>query len=486
MLTAVRQFFTRLFQPISSSQYFTGVKLFNNGDYEGAAEALQLVRQGVYKTSILYSSLAMFYLHRSLRNAALISFYNKDYIRCIQHCKEALIANPEDRVCRNYLAHAYHHVGQYGASIKQLRKLKEAEGERIDMRLNLAKILIKSDSMDEAIEILNNLIETYKSYPDFFLVLGIAHSKKGDSDGAVEYFKTAIDINPQFASAYLLMGLEQVLTTDYVEAHETFRRGIQSSPENTDLLFYFGLTGSLLSRLEGSQIMSFLKKNEIETPDDFVNVPDDLLQDLSFIDYRAVQERYSLLELDISYGEHFTFLDPIYDSPCLNSLIDVFESLTDSFPKYADYYYKLATFYIKAGNIEKAERHLLKALDINPQYIDALSDLASVYESENQLEQSLSLTDTILELAPDSAEHNLSRGRILVKLEQYAEATRSMRKAQELDSRYNYHLYLLGHILAEKEQFPLAHECWTIVKEFMPKVSRDLKRLRRKERRASA
>jgi tetratricopeptide (TPR) repeat protein len=474
MFARLKNFFRRLFQPISSSQYFVGVRLFNSGKYEESAQALQLVRQGIYKTSVLYSRLSEFYYHRALRNAALVAFYNRDFIRCIRHCKRALEVMPTDPVCRNYLAHAYHHVGQYGAAIKQLSTLSEVADGRKDVHFNLAKILVKADRMDEAIDILSALIDENARYADFHLIRGIAYARMGDSETAIRNYRESLRHNQTFTKAILLLGLEQVRITDYRAAFDTFRHGILIAPEDTDLLFYYGMTGNIISRLGES------------SGGDAVGGPDGqdeaIIQDISYLDHRVVEERHVLLDLDISYGEHFTFLDPIYDKPCLSNLVQVFESLTDTFPRYADYYYKLGTFYLKLGDVGSAERVFLRALDINPGYHDALNDLASVYESEGRLDEALGMVETVLSNRPEAAEQHLARGRILLKLGKLVDAAAAMRRAMELDERYNYHLYLLGHILRDEGMPEEAASCWRQVEQYIPVAEKDIRSVERRTR----
>lgn len=479
MWRRLRLLLAKIFQPFASAQYFSGIRKFNRGEYETSAEAFSLVSQGVYKVSLLYSRLADFYYQRALRNAALIAFYRNDFIRCIRHCKAALEVAPNDRVCLNYLAHAYHHVGQYGASIKHFRRLVELERNRTDVVFNLAKILIKGDRLTAAIELLDGLIRRFPIYPDFYLIRGIAHAKMGYSELAIDDFRATTSLNPQFANGTLLLGLELVRRTDYPGSYEVFRRGVQSCPDDFDLMFYFRFTGSILRRM---------KDNSQEAGEDaasdglLTESLDELIRDISFLDHRAERERNKLLDLDISYGEHFTFLDPVYDKPCLAALVQIFEFLIGSFPQYADYYYKLGAFYIKLGDLINAERVLLLALDINPTYVDALGDLAAVYENTERFAEALSLVTTVLEQRPESAFHLAARGRLLIKLDRLEEAADALRRAREIDDRYTYQLFLFGHILRERGKFAQARACWSEIREWSPEVPRLLRQLDKEER----
>ncbi len=480
MPNIVTRFFRRFFQPLTSAQYFTGIRLYNTGQYEDAASAFGLIREGIYRASLLYGRLSNFYFHRSLRNAALLAFYQRDYIRCIRFCQEALEATPDDLVCLNYIAHAFHHVGQYGAAIRQLEKLRDLAPGRDDILFNLAKINIKADLTEEAKRIIETLIERNPLFPDFHHIRGIAYGKESNVDKAIASFKRAVELNPKYANAILLLGLEQIRAFDYKAAQHTFRDGVTNCPENTELLFYYGLTSTILTRLKKLGINGSPTDGEPLARKG--NLPEDILDDIAYLDSRAVEEHQRMLELDISYGEHFTFIDPIYDKPCLSALVGVFETFISVYPAYADYFNKLGSFYQKISEVEKAQAAFKQALKLNPEYLDALDNLAAVYESEGRVSEALDLSNRILYKAPGNPEQLIKRGRLCLKLGHFDQAAEAIISASRSDNRYTYHLYALGQILKENDKPDLAGRCLRVANELLPDAARDLKGLRRLER----
>ena len=479
MLGSIKQFFGRLFHRLTKSQYSIGIKLYNDGRYEEAADALSLIREGIYRTSLLYNRLSNFYFYRALRNAALLAFYQGDYIRCIRHCQQALEVEPEEQVCRNYLAHAFHHVGQYGAAIRQLEALRSNSPDRDDIRYNLAKINIKAGRTATARKIIAELIEESPDFADFHHILGIAYGKEGNIDKAIESFRNAVGINHGFVNAVLLLGLEQIRSFNYHTACRTFKAGMTAKPNNSDLLFYYGLTCSIVTRLEAEGVKgNGAAKAQLGS----VALPGDLLDDIAYLDGRALEEHNRMLELDISYGEHFTFLDPIYDKPALEALVDVFESFINIYPTYADYYNKLGTFYKKIGNIEKAIMVLKTALEINPDYVGALVSLAGVYESEGHVEEAFDISQRVIELEPGRPELMVTHGRLCTKMGDFDTATNSMISAATVDNRFTYHLFVLGQILEENGHDSLAQRCRDVGRQLMPDAARDLRGFRRFER----
>jgi tetratricopeptide (TPR) repeat protein len=476
----LKRLLRRFFQPLTSSQYFTGIHLYNEGAYEDAANAFELIREGVYHASVLYNRLSEFYYHRSLRNAAILAFYQRDDVRTIRLCQQALEINPDDLVCRNYIAHAFHHIGQYGASIQQLNRLRDLSSERDDVLFNLAKICIKADRLQDAKEIINILIERKPDYADFHHIRGIAFGKEGNIERAVACFSRAVEINPRYENAALLLGLEQIRAFDYRAAQKTFKAGIKSCPDNTVLLFYYSLLSTILRRLDHNGPDPFTAGREALAGRD--DLPKEVLDDIAYLDARALEEHQRMLELDISYGEHFTFLDPIYDKPCLSALVGVFESFVTVYPAYADYYNKLGSFYRKIGENEKAEGSFMHALELNPEYTDALDNLAGIYESDGRIQQALDFCNRILYKAPGNPDQLIKRGRLCLKLGHFEQAAEAIISASRSDNRFTYHLYALGQILKENKRTELASRCWRVARELLPEAARDLKGLRKLER----
>ena len=245
-------------------------------------------------------------------------------------------------------------------------------------------------------------------------------------------------------------------------------------------MFYYGLTSTVLGRMARVNAERTVVDGDNPLADQ--SLPKDILDDIAYLDSKALDEHYKMLELDISYGEHFTFLDPIYDKPALRSLVDAFESLIAVYPAYADYYNKLGSFYKKIGETERAIDVLKTAIELNPEYVDALDNLAGVYESEGRFEEAFSLSERIIEKQPDNAEYLIKRGRLCVKLGYLDQAAEAFITASRLDSRYTYHLYVLGQILKENDNSDLAARCWRVASELLPEAARDLRGIRRLER----
>lgn len=462
---------------LPTPRYLKSIKKFNQGDYEGAAKDLCKLKKRFGFSSALYNVLSSFYCVRSNRNLAVLNFYQQNYDQCTSACRINLKLEPSDVVSRNYLAHSLYHLGEFDEAIEHLQTLSSQEESRTDVKLNLAKIMIAAGRYLEAIEVLDKLIKKFPDYADFHFARGLAFSKAWNSRLAIENYTQAFELNPTFSKGILLLALEYVRIYKYQTASDIFNQGMINCPEDIKIASY----ASCLKRIVANIDQKTLKEMPLRRVSDKMfwgeDIPRRVREDLSYISLMAKHESSKQLELDISYGEKFTFLNPIYDKPCLNKLIEIFNERTEAMPRYADYHFKKGQLFLKTRDLKNAKAQYLRALKINPDYEDALFSLIQVYESEEFWEESLFYTEKLLRIEKNTAIYHLTHGRILLKLDRPRHAVRALVKARELDSRYLYQLYLMGHIMKGKKEYELARECWVHTIGFMPIVSKELVKL---------
>ena len=66
--------------------------------------------------------------------------------------------------------------------------------------------------------------------------------------------------------------------------------------------------------------------------------------------------------------------------------------------------YELGRLYYNQGDISKAELCFTKAIEISPNYSNALYSLALIYQKQNKNKEALELFKKVLELNPDNEE----------------------------------------------------------------------------------
>jgi tetratricopeptide (TPR) repeat protein len=110
------------------------------------------------------------------------------------------------------------------------------------------------------------------------------------------------------------------------------------------------------------------------------------------------------------------------------------------------------------GELNVAVKYLKKAIEIYPDYEDAIFKLGYVLEKQEEYEEALKYYEKVIELNPKAWDAWYSIGIVYAKMEQYKKALPYMKKAYELkpdnpdvmDSYARLYRYLGNHKKADK------------------------------------
>ena len=102
----------------------------------------------------------------------------------------------------------------------------------------------------------------------------------------------------------------------------------------------------------------------------------------------------------------------------------------------------------RAGDIQSSVQHLEKAIEIDPDYMEAHNNLGVRYLSLDQFDKALTEFQRTVNLDPTSAKGHLNLSSALSILRRYPEAESAARRAVQLDPSSIQASYLLGQILA--------------------------------------
>jgi Flp pilus assembly protein TadD len=113
-----------------------------------------------------------------------------------------------------------------------------------------------------------------------------------------------------------------------------------------------------------------------------------------------------------------------------------YKKLVRQYPQEASYQNALGYYFLKAGNLEEAEAHFLKAIELDGSYPIAHNNLGVLYLQQGQSEQAEKEFREAIKLNPlyCKAQYNLAVA--FFRQRRYAEAAKAYLKAREIDSEY--------------------------------------------------
>jgi tetratricopeptide (TPR) repeat protein len=136
------------------------------------------------------------------------------------------------------------------------------------------------------------------------------------------------------------------------------------------------------------------------------------------------------------------------------------------------YHFNLANSYYESEQIEFALNAYLDALDIEPDYVPAINNLAEIYELAGEQEKARELFEYITRLEPDKALAYLNLGNHFLRHNNTVKAGSSYKQAISLDpacyEAYNNIGFILKHLGKYQEAIPYFRNCLEIKSDYEP------------------
>jgi protein O-mannosyl-transferase len=110
----------------------------------------------------------------------------------------------------------------------------------------------------------------------------------------------------------------------------------------------------------------------------------------------------------------------------------------------------LGAAFIQQGNPEQAEKHLTRAVEINPDYPEALSDLGMLLSDRGMYREAAARFTQALTLDPDNAEAHNNFALMLTRVDRFTEAIEHYQRAISLNPMFPKALNNLGAALAQQ------------------------------------
>lgn len=268
------------------------------------------------------------------------------------------------------------------------------------IRERLANIYIRTDKNEQAAKLLEDMVRENPTDPTTYFFLGSIAYEARQYDKAAEHYGTALRLNPDFEP------------------------------------IYYDLAGVHLARGEPAEAMALLEKARRQFKLNFT------LEFYSGIAQAAMENWTEALK-------HFGSAELVAKTSEPQRLNHV-------------YYYQLGAAYERSGNIPEAEKALRKALELSPNYAEALNYLGYTWADRGEnLNEARSMIERAVQIEPENAAFLDSLAWVLFKLKLPTEALGYMRKAIALSEEPDPTLLdHLGDILAELKNLEEAKDAY--------------------------
>lgn len=301
------------------------------------------------------------------------------------------------------LARGYKARGDFNEAEKYFKLVLQQNPERILSALELGKLLIIQQKLEKADSIFRNLSERYPENAGFQYQLGLIKEKQQDSTAGI-YFKNTIQLEPTHQDALFKLAKDELQHREYGMAINYSLMGLNANPGNVSLL-------SILAQ-------SYYNQKLYE---------------------KAIPEFEKILEL--GQGNEFVHSRlgfAYYNEGMYEKAIEQYNTALEFEDRNSDTHYNLGKLYAITGDLEKSEIHLLMAVLIKKQPVDAeFLSLGLTYKLQQDHKKALEYFNSALEENPENE-------RAL-----YERAIAADNYFKDLETRINYYVAYLNKFEAK-------------------------------------
>jgi len=264
------------------------------------------------------------------------------------------------------LAKAYVAKGDFSSGLKNYRIVLDKNPNKVLTAVEYGEVLMKAGKFESADSLFHQLANSYPKNASFQFQLGTIKEKQNDST-YLEYFERTIKIDSNHQQALYKLSKNALSLRDFATSEKLALQGLKTNPNNASLLSilaqtYFNENSFILA------ITPFEKLLELGQGNEFVH------SKLGYCYYRLHYHTKAIEQYNLALG---------YED------------------KNSDTHYNLGKLYARTGDLKKSETHLLMALLIKKQPVDAeFLSLALTYKLQEDYEKALNYLNSALEENP--------------------------------------------------------------------------------------
>ncbi|KAH3722053.1 protein O-mannosyl-transferase TMTC4-like [Dreissena polymorpha] len=148
--------------------------------------------------------------------------------------------------------------------------------------------------------------------------------------------------------------------------------------------------------------------------------------------------------------------------------IDLFTAGAHVCPGNAKVHYNIAKLNADSGNIDVAIHKYRHAIELNPQYDQAMNNLGNILKDRNELDEAEHLLERAVAVREEFAAAWMNLGIVKAALKKHAEAERCYYTAILHRRKYPDCFYNLGNLYLDIKQYDRAIEAWTNATKLRP------------------
>jgi tetratricopeptide (TPR) repeat protein len=325
---------------------------------------------------------------------------NSSRSRALEMLNRAARQNPGNPLLMQRLAEGFEQLGDSDRAIEFTLKLKERFPALPNWREKLIDLYLGKEDTIKASELLQQMIREAPTDPRPYFSLGKIAMQTKKPEQAIEHFEKVLLLKPDFEPAYYELAIAQMTANRSRNALVTLEKARERYSKSFAVEFYTAMA------------------------------------------YGQLKEFSNAIK-------HFTTAEVIASATATNRLTP-------------NFYFQVGSAHERNGRYEEAARYFRKALELQPNFSEALNYLGYMWaERGENLDEAKELIEKAVELEPKNAAFLDSLGWVFFKMNKPKEALPWLLKAAELLEQPDPTIYdHLGDVYAALNQKAKAREAW--------------------------
>ena len=344
----------------------------------------------------------------------------------------------------------------------------------VDARRKLGEVLIDQGCFEEALQHFDAILESRVEhrYADVHNNLGVIHEQRGDLEAAEACYREALKINPRYERGRYNLANVLDASGRSLEAQAEYRLVLERNPQDgrslQNLAVSLALSGQLGEAAANLETLLELEPHNMLAWENLAAA----YRDLGLAE-RAEEAEERARAMPALPPENLPFnLESV-----LREALDHYSGIVErKSPRWPDLYFKLGIVLEGLEESGRARECYEKALELNPNYLEAHRKLAELCFDQGDLDQALAEFEKVLEIrvAYRYADVHNNRGVACEGLGNHEAARQAYLRALEINPRYSRARYNLGNACMNLESYAEAVEQYRLVLEHTPEDTRAL------------
>ncbi|MBN2541585.1 tetratricopeptide repeat protein [bacterium] len=289
----------------------------------------------------------------------------------------------------------------------------------------LGNVSLRQGYYERAMDEYSEALKLYPGIPDAHLNMGSILFEQKKYESAIKEFNSEIEVNPTNAEAYANLGVIYRILSDTIHALEFGEKAIEARPSFVEGYLNYALTLSRIGKVDRGLTL-IEKALKISPNDKRLLLTAGALAEKTGNSTGAVgyYER-GLRKDNISFVRNYD-MGNIYEE---QGKLAAPDSIIDSY-----LYYNLGSILGKKGDLYIAQKYILRAVELNPNLIDAHLQLGTVLDRLGEYQAAYEEFKYVYDQGFSTAELHFNMGLALAKMGRLEEAELEFEKALDLSS----------------------------------------------------